>query len=56
MVIKEATCIRDWPSHLVKKGDVCKYYTYIGSGFIIQFPKIGFTLVGERKAKRYFGL
>ena len=47
-----ATCIRDWPSHFVKVGETCKYEPSDSIGYIIKFPQIGWTSIGERKFKR----
>lgn len=48
-----ARCIRDWPSHFVRVGDLCKFEPYSDS-FCVKFPLMGWTSIGKRKFKRHF--
>ena len=49
-----ARCIRDWPSHFVKVGDLCEFEPSPFYSFCIKFPSMGWKSIGERKFKRYF--
>jgi len=46
-------CIKDWPSHFVKVGDLCEFEPCSVS-FGVKFPLMGWTSIGERKFKRHF--
>ena len=46
-------CIRDWPSHFVKVGDLCEFEPF-SDLFCVKFPVMGWTSIGERKFKRFF--
>jgi hypothetical protein len=46
-------CIKDWPSHFVRVGDLCKFEPCSNS-FCVKFPLMGWTSIGERKFKRHF--
>ncbi len=47
-------CIKDWPLHNLKIGDLleCKIY-YFRANFV-KYPDTGWQLIGDRKFKRYF--
>ena len=51
----EVKAIKDWPSHFVKRGGIYRYEPTF-EGYCVEFPVIGYTVIGEKKAKRYFGL
>lgn len=49
----EVKAIKDWPSHFVKRGGIYRCEPFC-EGYCVEFPVIGFTVIGEKKAKRYF--
>lgn len=47
-------CIKDWPLHNLKCGDMLECDIHWFMSTIIKYPDTGWQPIGDRKFKRYF--